>query len=263
MRIGIIGCGNMGSGMARRLAMAGHEMIVYDHDQSRQQRLADDVKGISCSNVKEFLSKAEVIILAVKPKDLGEVSQTFGGQFSSQQVVVSVLSGVRIQTLSNRLGDVAILRMMPNLAVIDGNGVVGLSAGEEISSNSKQQIEKLFICLGLVKWFSEKMLDAVTSLTGSGPAFVCVMIEAMIEASVALGFNAVEGQELILQMLEGTIGMLKNNHEHPAELKLRVASPGGTTIAGLLAMEAEGVRSGIAKAFLAAYERSLQLSKLE
>lgn len=263
MKIGVIGCGNMGGGIAKRLALAGHHLIVCDHDEIKRGRLASEIKGLSCSSVKELVLQSEVVILAVKPKDLDIVSKEFPGNFLSKQLVVSVLAGVRIETLKDRLGDVAILRMMPNLAVIEGNGVVGMTANEEISAETKLQISQLFACLGLVKWYPEKMIDGVTALTGSGPAFVCVMIEAMIEAAVALGFSAEEGQELVLHMMEGTISMLMKSGEHPSSLKLRVSSPGGTTIAGLLAMESAGVRSGISKGFLAAFERSRQLSKPE
>lgn len=255
MKIGIIGCGNMGSAIARRLA-SQNDLILYDRNPTKIQHLAQEVEGKACSDIKDFLSQAEVIILAVKPKDLATVSQAFAGQLRPNQLLISCLAGISTQTLRNSFENVKVVRMMPNLAIIYGAGVVGVVANEDIDADRKKQIDQLFARLGLVKWIPEGTMDALTSLTGSGPAFAFVMIEAMIDAAVAMGFNPEQGRQLVIQMLAGSLKMLQETQMHPGDLKWLVTSPAGTTIAGLRAMEAHGVRSGIIETFIAAFDRA-------
>lgn len=260
MKIGIIGCGNMGRSLAKRLS-AEHQLFLYDHNQVKMNEVVQEINGMGCLNPQELLQRTEIVILSVKPKDLKVVGDLLRGKFSNDQLLVSILAGTSIQTLKNALGDVSVIRMMPNLAVAFGQGVIGLSENDERTGEEKTQIEEIFSSLGLVKWVPEVMMDAVASLTGSGPAFALVCIEAMIDAAIAMGFTSAEGQKLIIQMLKGTLVMLEESDKHPGELKWQVTSPAGTTIAGLRKMEAHGVRSGIMEAFIAAYERSHQIAK--
>lgn len=260
MKVGIIGCGNMGSGIAKRLS-AGRDIFLYDHDLIKMQQLAQEINGEVCENPKELISKTEIIILAVKPKDLDAIADLLRGAFLPHQLLVSVLAGISIQTLQQKLGKVDILRMMPNLAAMHGKGVIGLSSKGEMGSERKRQIDQLFACLGLVKWLPEDMMDALTSLTGSGPAFVFMLIEATIDAAVAMGFSPAQGQDLVVQMFSGALTMLQEAKVHPVQLRLQVTSPAGTTISGIRELEAHGVRSAIIEAFLAAYERSQNMSQ--
>lgn len=255
MKIGIIGCGHMGGGIARRLA-DNHEVFLYGRHPKAVAALAKEIKGISCKNAVDLVKQAELVILSVKPKDISHVAKEFSGKFSKKQILVSVLAGTSLQTLMKFFSGTTIIRMMPNLAVVYGEGVVGLSALDTLDVKRRELLTELFLPLGLVKWLPEAMMDAITSLTGSGPAFVLVMVEAMVDAAIKLGFNAVDGQELVLQMMQGALRMLKETKKHPAELKWQIASPGGTTIAGLNELEALGLRNAIIKTFVAAYERS-------
>ncbi|MBA3816964.1 MAG: pyrroline-5-carboxylate reductase [Parachlamydiaceae bacterium] len=261
MKIGIIGCGHMGGGIARRLSDT-HEIFLCGHNFKATEGLAKEINATNCKNVEELVDQVELIILAVKPKDLNNVITEFKGKIFTNKILISVLSGISLEKLANNFSGMKITRMMPNMAVVQGEGVVGLSALDNLEVDQKELLTKLFLPLGLVKWFPETMMDAVTALTGSGPAFVLVMIEAMVEAGVKMGFNAIDGQALVLQMIQGTLSMLKETKKHPAELKWQIASPGGTTIAGLNELETCGLRNGIIKTFLATYQQSILLGKL-
>jgi pyrroline-5-carboxylate reductase len=262
MKIGIIGCGHMGGGIARRLANH-HEMFLYGHHPKATEALAKEIKGKYCKDANEFVSQVEIIILAVKPKDLNSIVNQFSSKFSKKQILVSVLAGTTLQNLKQSFSGMTIVRMMPNLAVVHGEGVVGLSAVDTFDRKKRELLTKLFSPLGSVKWFPETMMDAVTALIGSGPAFLLVMIEAMVDVAIKMGFNAVEGQELVLQMIQGTLSMLKETQKHPAELKWEIASPGGTTIAGLNELEEFGLRNAIIKTFLAAFTHSRAMSRIQ
>lgn len=262
MKIGIIGCGHMGGGIAKRLA-DHHEIFLYGRNQNKTEILAEQIKGKICKDAVDLLDKVELIILAVKPKDLDNVVHQISGKFSKEQILVSVLSGTTLKTLSNAFKMTMVVRMMPNMAVVQGEGVIGFSGLDTLCEKDKEKLTQLFLPLGLVRWFSESMMDGVTSLTGSGPAFVLVMIETMVDASIKMGFNAAEGQELVLQMIQGTLSMLRETQKHPAELKWQITSPGGTTIAGLNELEASGLRNAIIKTFVAAYEHSKAMSRAE
>jgi len=172
--------------------------------------------------------------------------------------VVSILASVPIAKLKEAFPGKAVLRMMPNLAVRYGDGVVALAEDPDLL-HMKHIIEENFSPLGLIKWIPEEKFDAITALTGSGPAFVFAMVQAMVEAGIAMGLSATEGYELVKQMMGGALTMLYESDDHPTELKWRVTSPGGVTIAGLRAFEERSVGSGIIETFLAAYEKSKNL----
>ena len=148
---------------------------------------------------------------------------------------------------------------MPNLALIYGEGVIGLSSDENIPQKNKEDLTKAFELLGKIHWLSEDKINALTALTGSGPAFFFVMVEAMVDAGIAMGFTAHTAQDLIYQMLQGSLTLLEKTSKHPGELKWQIASPQGTTIAGLKTLEELAIRGGIMNTFLSAYDRANKL----
>jgi pyrroline-5-carboxylate reductase len=257
MKISIIGCGNMGSGIARRLAKE-HQLSLIDRTYKRTEALANEIGARPCKSIEEVVAEADVIILAIKPQSLNEIADL---KLSEKQLLISLLAGINSKTLKQHFGHAHILRMMPNLPSFYGQGVIGFSDTGELSAEHKQKAEAIATLLGNAFWINENKIDALTSLTASGPAFAFVIIESMIDAAIAMGFTAAEGREYVLQMLTGTLAMLKESGKHPADLKWQVASPGGTTIAGLKKMEEEGVRSGIMNTFIAAFQRAQQLSE--
>ena len=150
--------------------------------------------------------------------------------------------------------------MMPNLAITCGQGAIALVADESVLEDRKILISDFCEPLGKVYWISETKINAFTSLAGSGPAFVLAMIESMVEAGIAMGFNAQDAQGLTLQMMSGTIALLSSQGDHPGSLRWKISSPGGTTIAGLKRFEEGSIRGNIMNVFLAAYERAKELS---
>lgn len=259
MKIGIIGCGNMGEGLARRLSEK-YPILLYDRHEQKREKLASEIKGKASDSAAQLASEADVIILAIKPHHFSEVAVQIYQSLKPEQLVISVMTGISLNTMKGYFTVSHLLRMMPNLAVRYGKGVVGLAENPQLSAAMKKTIEDLCAPLGKYLWLGEEQLNGLTALTGSGPAFVLVMIEAMIDASIAMGFSAEQGRMLTLQMLKGAISMLEESGKHPGELRWEVTSPSGTTIAGIKSLEDEGLRAGIINTFLSTYQRAHAIS---
>jgi len=259
MRIGIIGCGNMGSSFAKLLSST-HHLYLCDRNPEKVKKVAAEVGAAVANSCSELVKQVDMIILAIKPQDLGSVASEIRDKLNHSQMLVSILAGTPTTTLKHYFGKVTLLRMMPNLALRYGEGVIGMSEHEHLPSDTKKQIESVFMPFGMLLWLPEDKMDALTALTASGPAYVFVIIESIVDAAIAMGFPPDKALPLVLQMLTGSIKMLHETGKHPAELKWQVLSPGGNTIEGLKRMEQEGVRSGIIHTFIAAHERAKQIA---
>lgn len=261
MRITIIGCGNMGTAFAKGLS-SYHEIGLYDINPQKAEAVAQVVSGKAFQQIKEAVEWAEAVILAIKPQSLYEVVPFLYESMDENQILFSLLAGTSLETLRNHLPYCQVIRLMPNLAITYGQGVIGLAAdSSQVDEDQKNRLLKIFEPLGYICWLEEDKMNALTALAGSGPAFILVLVEAMVDASLAMGLNANEAQVLIQKMIKGTIVMLENTGKHPGELKWQVASPGGTTIAGLKTLEEEGMRSSIIKTFLAAFFQAQEMEK--
>jgi len=258
MRITIIGCGNMGAALAARLSQE-HQLFFYDHHIEKAEHLAQNGYGTAHKNIKEALQNAEIVILAIKPQNLKQAASLIKDNLQENQLVVSLLAGTLIETLQHYFSTNHIVRMMPNLAVIHGEGIIGLCSDEKIKNEDKEQLTKTFETLGKIYWLPEEKMDALTALTGSGPAFFFTIVEAMIDAGIAMGFTAKMSQGLIYQMLQGSLTLLEKTPQHPGELRWQIASPQGTTIAGLKKLEELAVRGSVINTFWAAYEHSSKM----
>lgn len=259
MKIAIIGCGNMGAGLAQRLSQT-HQLFLYNPTIEKAEKLSRNGFGKVCSTIEEAIRLSELVILAIKPQNLTDAAGLIAGHLNGSQTIVSLLAGTPIYTLRSHFPNVKIVRMMPNLALIYGEGVIGLSADETISNEYKEELTKTFELLGKIYWMPENKIDALTALAGSGPAFFFAIIESMIDSGIAMGIASKESQEIVYQMLQGSLTLLKETHKHPGELKWQITSPGGTTIAGLKRLEEQGLRGNVINTFLAAYERARELS---
>lgn len=254
IRISIIGCGVMGSGLAKKLA-EHHQVMLCDRSYEKAEALAKKL-NVKCSHeIADAVGGADVILLCVKPQDLKEVSKQLFGKIRDHQVLVSILSGVTQKVLKLHFGDVSILRIMPNIACFYGDGVMGFVENKEMHQARKKELEEVFKPLGNIHWVEECQIDALTALAGSGPAFAFVIIESMVDAAVSLGLSASEGKEIAIQMFSGALRTLSETGKHPGELKWEVTSPAGCTIAGIKNMEDHGVRSGLINTFLATYDQ--------
>jgi len=260
MKIAVIGCGVMGSAFARHLAKK-NSVILCDRDKERGKAFAKEIGGSYRENSAEGVSTADVIVLAVKPKDLATVAREIAPALTNKKILISILAGTPIATLRHYFPLASLVRTMPNMGLICGEGVMGLVDAEGLSSEIKQIIDSLFEGIGLKMWMNENKIEAVTALSGSGIGFIFVIIEAMIDGGVHLGFSSSESREIVLKTIEGAVALMRETGKHPAELKLQISSPGGTTIAGLKVMEEAGVRSGIIKTLAASYEKALNMMK--
>lgn len=260
VKIGIIGCGQMGSSFAKRLG-AHHELFLYDRTWEKAQKLGAESGGAALKTASDLIKQVEIIIMAVKPQNLNEIAHEIKGSLTPDQLLVSMLAGVPNRQLKHHFGKVHLLRMMPNLAVKYEKGVIGLSEYEIMPKEMKKKIEHILSPFGAIYWLPEEKMDALTSLTGSGPAFAFAMIEAMVEAGITMGFSSSQSLQMILEMLKGSIKILEETGQHPAELKWQVCSPGGTTIAGLNQLEKQNVKYGIISTFIAAQDRAKEISK--
>lgn len=259
MKIAIMGCGNMGSALAKQLSVS-NTIYLYDHHFEKAEKLQKEGYGKAFNELKTALKDVEILILAVKPQSLQKAVDEIKKE-SIPPIIFSLLAGTTIATLKQHFPKQKIIRMMPNLAVMYGEGLIGLVSDNSVTEIEKNSFLKLCDPLGKVYYISEEKIDAFTALAGSGPAFIFAMIEAMIESGIAMGFNARLSQELVHQMINGTLHLLEKSGKHPGELKWQVTSPEGTTIAGLRKLEEESIRGSIINTFIATYERAKELSK--
>ncbi len=249
MKMAIIGCGVMGSALARHFSKRG-SLMLCDRNVERSAALAQELGAVSCE-IDEAIKNAEVVVLAIKPKDLEAFAKKTATLFSAKHLLISVLGSTSLERLRHFFPQPILVRALPNLPVLCGKGIVGFAT--DASATYQQQVNDLFQGVGLLKWLSEAHLEALSALAGCGPAFVFVLIEAMIDSGVFLGFNHQDASALVLQLLEGSVELLKTTQKHPGELKWQVASPGGTTIAGLKVLEESGVRGILMNVFQAAF----------
>jgi len=242
MKICIIGAGTIGGGIAKRLEK---EHTIYLQTRKNSKEL------------KKRIKESHVILLAVKPHALADLVKEMG-DVAGDKVIISVLSGINSEKLQGYFPHVPVVRMMPNLALTSGQSVLGIAEGNH-SLKVKKVLDEIFRFLGKSYWIPESKFDGLTALTGSGPAFVLVMIEAMVEAGIGLGFSHKQSLELVVQMMEGTLSLLKDD-KHPAELKWQIATPGGTTIEGLKMLEDKGLRIAVLEAFYAAAAKAKNMN---
>jgi pyrroline-5-carboxylate reductase len=265
-RIGLIGAGQMATALAHGFIKAGlttaDRLIASDVDEYARQRFAHAVAAHTTADNALVVAQSDVIILAVKPQQMAQVAAGLRGKLSADRLIVSIAAGIRLGSLAEWLGPgLRMVRVMPNTPCLVGQGASAYSLGEQATAEDGALVGRLLRALGSAWQVDEKLLDAVTGLAGSGPAFVYVMIEALSDAGVRMGLPRSIATEMAAKTVRGAADMVLSTGEHPAVLKDRVASPGGTTIAGLQALESAGLRAALMAAVEAATWRSVELGK--
>jgi pyrroline-5-carboxylate reductase len=263
-RIGIIGAGQMaaalGQGMVRAGLVAKEALLASDPLEGARQRFAEATGGHTTDDNLAVVRNADILVLAVKPQQMGSVLAGLKGQVAAGQLVVSIAAGVRLATLAAALGpETRLVRVMPNTPCLVGRGASGYCLGGKATAEDGRAVQEMLQSVGLAVEVEEKLLDAVTGLSGSGPAFIYVIIESLSDGGVRMGLPRPVATALAAQTVLGTAEMVLRSGEHPGVLKDRVASPGGTTIAGLAALEAHGLRAALLAAVEAATRRSAEL----
>ncbi|GAA3752234.1 pyrroline-5-carboxylate reductase [Salinactinospora qingdaonensis] len=262
--IAIIGGGKMGEALLAGLLATGYdegELLVTEprHEQAAHLR---ERYGIDVVPGADAAKRADVLILAVKPQQLVSVLDELAPEMGPGRLVVSVAAGVATATVRERLpGDVAVVRAMPNTPALLGKGMTAVAAADGVTAEQVEHAQRLMRSVGEVVRVPEEHMDAVTALSGSGPAYIYLVAEAMIEAGVLTGVPRATAQQLVTQTISGAAAMLTDSGEHPSLLREAVSSPGGTTIAALRELERGGVRSAFIDAVEAARDRSQELSQ--
>jgi len=265
-RIGFIGAGRMATAMVQALLrskMTNSDRIVASDVVEEARDVLSDITQIKVfAENQPVIEKSEIIFLAVKPQVMAEVLLELKPMLTAKHLVVSVAAGVTLTQLSAILGNKArLIRVMPNTPILVGAGAAGFCLGAKATYDDAELVHRILNTLGKAVELPERLIDAVTGLSASGPAYVAVMIEALADGGVRVGLSRDIALQLATQTVYGTAKMLLETGLHPGMLKDMVASPGGTTIAGLHAMERAGVRCGLMDAVVAATQRAGELGK--
>lgn len=263
-RIGIIGLGNMGEAILKSLlsGTAGKANLICAETKADRARYIEKTYGVKCfKKPEEAARKADQVILAVKPQDSKPVIQAIAPFLDDRKVLISIMAGITTSSILSVAGKpIRIIRVMPNMNVKVGQGAMGMTANEIATPSDVEEAKRLFSTLGTVAEVKEDLMDAVTALGGSGPAFVCLFIEALIDGAVKLGIPRDKASMLALGVVGGTVKMLEEEALHPTILKEMVTSPGGTTMAGLAVLEDGALKGTVMRALERACRRAKELS---
>ncbi len=265
--IGFIGTGNMGRALIEGILAKGifkpSSVATYDVVKEKAQELAETFGVRVCESLKELVSLSRIIVIAVKPQNVSEVLQDIKHHIAENTLVVSIAAGISLKFLEDRLPErTPIVRVMPNTPALVLHGTSVLARNRHVSNEAMEKALDIFRAVGTAFEADEKLMDAVTGLSGSGPAYVLLFLEALTDAGVLMGIPRNLARELAISTLLGTAELARQRKVHFAELKDMVTSPAGTTIHGLKIMEEAGLRGIIMKAVERATERAGELQKM-
>jgi len=261
--IGFIGGGAMGEAILKGLLAGGYateKILLSDFQKERREFLAENYQVKTTEENNNVVKNSDVIILAIKPQNLKEVIDSCVEAVDTHKLIISIIAGVTTEKLEGLLPEGSkVIRVMPNTPALVGAGTSVLTRGKFATEEDLRLALDIFSCLGSVNVLPEKSLNAVTGLSGSGPAFVALVIEALADGGVMAGLPRKEALKLAIDTVAGTAILLAKTGMHPAQLKDKVTSPAGTTIYGLLQLEKNGVRGTIMETVLAATKRAGEL----
>lgn len=267
MKVAIIGPGVMGKTILLKMLesgkFSGEDIWISGPRESLVKELAEKYKINGGVDNGEACSNANVIILAVKPQKFAKVADSITGRFMPDALILSIVAGVSVGILSDRLKTQNVVRAMPNTASQIGKGISVWTQSEMVTESHHETAQEILQLLGVDLYVEdEAYLDMATALSGTGPAYVFLFMEAMIDAGVHLGLPRRIAEQLVEQTISGSVEFYSSNQLHPAFLRNQVTSPGGTSAEALYYLEKAGFRTAISRAIWAAYERSMALGKL-
>ena len=256
--IGFIGTGNMGGALARAAAKSPltERLLLANRTQEKAARLAEELGAEVCSNA-DAAREADVLFLAVKPQGLEAMVAGIRGELSARKrvLIVSMAAGWTLEDLTALLGAHHVVRIMPNIPVAVGGGVTMLCASENVTEEEKALVKELLAASGMVSELSEPLMEAASGVTGCGPAFAAMFVDALADGAVACGLPRKEAIAYAAQMMKGTAELLLTTGEHPDALRDRVCSPGGSTIQGVRKLEEGAFRAAVMNAVIATWEK--------
>jgi pyrroline-5-carboxylate reductase len=261
--LAFLGAGNMAEALVKGLLRAGvaaaGEIVLAEPRRERGAELVErHGVRLAASNLAA-VEEADLVVLSVKPQALAAVLDEVGPALGPKKLVVSIVAGVPLAALERKAQGARVVRTMPNTPALVGAGATALAPGRHATADDLALARALFDAVGSSVVVDESLLDAVTGLSGSGPGYVFVIIEALSDAGVKVGLTRAAAVQLAAQTVLGSAKLLLETGEHPGRLKDQVTSPGGTTIAGLYAMEARGLRAALIEGVEAATRRSREL----
>ncbi len=261
--IALVGGGRMGRALIDGMTAAGvvsaEQVSVVEPDATAQAWWQDNHPGCHVTaDVASAIKNVDVVILAVKPDVVAKVAKEGGSEWRGR-LVLSVAAGISLAKLTPWFGGDRVIRVMPNTPCLVGKGASAFCCSPDVTAQDRELTRSMLSAVGWAEEVDEKLMDAVTGLSGSGPAYVCLVIEALADGGVLAGLPRDLAMRLATQTVLGTASMVGQTGQHPAAFKDAVASPGGTTIAGLRALEQNGVRSAFIEAVAAASRRSSEL----
>ncbi len=267
-KLGFLGGGNMSQAILKGLLSASvinpKEIIVSDVDAKKLNNLKKDFKVNTTLNNRETVKNSDVIIISVKPQNIDEVLQEASDLAQGKKLFISVAAGVPISKITGNLSGkqqkkLAVARTMPNTPALVLQGVTAISFSDHVKKSDRRIVHQIFEAVGKTVEVEEDKLDAVTGLSGSGPAYIFTILEALSDAGVKMGLSRDVANKLTFQTVLGAAQLALESGKHPGHLKDMVTSPGGTTIYGIHALEAGGIRDALIGAVEAATKRSQEL----
>ncbi|MBB6627410.1 pyrroline-5-carboxylate reductase [Nocardioides sp. KIGAM211] len=260
----IIGAGVMGETLLSGLVRAGRRVDRLLVGEKRAERAAEleERYGVAVVANADAAAKADTVVLVVKPQDMGDVLAEIAGSLRAGQLLVSLAAGITTAFIESRVPDgVAVVRVMPNTPALVDEGMAAISPGSHCDEAHLAEVEALMASVGKVLRIPERQQDAVTAISGSGPAYIFFVVESMIEAGVHLGLPRATATDLVVQTVVGSAKMLRETGTHPTVLREQVTSPAGTTAAALRELEIHKVRAAFLAAMEAARDRSRALAE--
>ncbi len=263
-KIAFIGAGAMGgamiSGLVSSKLVSPEQITAADPDEARGSELADSLGINYTSNNVEAAEDADIIVIAVKPQYIESALHELRGRVDSAGLILSIAAGIKIRDIVEDLHNSRVVRSIPNTPAIIGEGITVWTATYEVLDEYKELARQILAALGEELYVNdEHYMDMATGLSGSGPGYVFLIIEAMIDAGVRMGFSRAQAEKLVLQTIKGSVLYAQQSGTHPAILRNQVTSPGGTTAAGLHVMESQGLRTALADGIFASFQRSAEL----
>jgi len=266
MKVAIIGCGNMGMAFANSFIQYNlvqkEDLLLIEKNQERGAVLQEQKAGVVVDTISEKIAAVDLVILSVKPQDYPSVASELKSYIQSNQVVLSIMAGIPMAQIQSSLSHDLVIRAMPNTPALLGMGMTAFAAAELVGLADIRKVENLINSTGRAVFLEdEKLLDAVTGLSGSGPAYFFYLIKSMIDAGIAMGFDPAMSSLLVKQTMLGSYHLMQTSDKSLDELIQAVASKGGTTEAALRVFQEKLVGEGLQHGIYAARDRAVELAK--